>query len=435
MADAPVTTALARHVGLDAATRFTAKASRYASWPNLIRGISAMPATPDLEAAALALVDDPSMATALGLGPSAAPGTDPALARTVAVLSVGSTTLALLTLAARADIEVVDRVADVLGDVGWDETHLATIRRSAAKHAAAGRRATVESAPQAGQSPDAPQRVSEVKAWLGTHGGVDVGVLAPYDKQKATARTAAVRALGEIATPQALEVLGQYASDSYPDKVLDELHTAWGRFDRRAFAAAMFRQAPWRLDLGFASSVEGIGAVSGLTSLKVGFSGPADLSPLAECTGLTTLWVASPYEPGLLSVAPLLGLTELTELHLTEVTRHADLTALADLPVRRLRLDLDGVDCSFLLEMPRLERLLLTGAVPGTATYDVVVALVQKGVRVAVYQHESEWVTGLRERAEQETGVFLVEAHGRIGLVGDESELGPFERSLGVFLA
>ena len=54
MADAPVTTALARHVGLGAATHFTAKASRYASWPNLIRGISAMPATPDLEAAALA---------------------------------------------------------------------------------------------------------------------------------------------------------------------------------------------------------------------------------------------------------------------------------------------------------------------------------------------------------------------------------------------
>ena len=71
----------------------------------------------------------------------------------------------------------------------------------------------------------------------------------------------------------------------------------------------------------------------------------------------------------------------------------------------------------------------------GTATYDVIVALVQKGVRVVVYQHETEWVTGLRERAERETGVFLVEAHGRIGLVGDESELGPFERSLGVFLA
>lgn len=434
MADAPVTTALARHVGLGAATHFTAKVSRYASWPNLIRGISAMPATADLEAAALALIDDPSMATDLGLVSSPAAGTDPTLARAVAVLSVGTTTLGLLTLAARADVGVVDRVAGMVGGVSWDETHLEMIRRGAARHAAADRPTAGAPAPQAAH-PDAPQRVSEVKAWLGTHGGVDVSVLAPYDKQKATARTAAIRALGEIATPQALEVLGQYASDSYPDKVLDELHTAWGRFDRRAFAAAMFRQAPWRLDLGFASSVEGIGAVSGLTSLKVGFSGPADLSPLAECTGLTTLWVASPFEPGLLSVAPLLGLTELSELHLTEKTHDADLTALAALPVRRLRLDLDGADCSFLLEMPRLERLLLTGAVPGTATYDVIVALVQKGVRVVVYQHETEWVTGLRERAERETGVFLVEAHGRIGLVGDESELGPFERSLGVFLA
>lgn len=434
MADDPVTTALAQHVGLDAAADFTAKVSRYSSWPNLIRGIATMPANPDLEAAALALIDDPSMATALGLVSSPVPGTDPTLARAVAVLSVGTTTLGLVTLAARADVEVVDRVAGTLGGVSWDETHLAMIRRGAARHAAAGRPTTVAPAPQAAP-PDAPQRVSEVKAWLGTHGGVDLGVLAPYDKQKATARSAAIRALGQIATPQALEVLGLYASDSYPDKVLDELHTAWGRFDRRAFAAAMFRQAPWRLDLGFASSIEGIGAVSGLTSLKVGFDGPADLSPLAECTELTTLWVASPSEPGLLSVAPLLGLTGLTELHLTEMTHNADLTALAALPVRRLRLDLDGVDCSFLLEMPRLEGLLLTGALPSTATYDVVVALVQKGVRVVVYQHETEWVTGLRERAEQESDVFLVEARGRIGLVDDESELDPFERSLGAFLA
>ncbi|GAA3584149.1 hypothetical protein GCM10022198_04270 [Klugiella xanthotipulae] len=429
MTDDPIEAALARHVGPATAADFTAKVSRYVNYPNLIKGIAKMPAAPDLEAAALALIDDSSMASTLGLDSSPVPGMDPTLARLVAVLRVDTTTLALLTLAARADIEVVDRVAGRLAHLDWSETHLATIRRSAARHRAAGRSATAAPAPQVAQ-PDAPQRISEVKAWLSTHGDGDLGVLAPYEKQKATARLAAIRALGQIATPQALEVLGQYACESYPDKVLDELHKAWGRFDRRDFAATMFRQAPWRLDLGFASSIEGIGAVSGLTSLKVGFCGPADLSPLAECTGLTTLWAAAQAEPGLLSVAPLLGLTELTELHLNGTTHNADLTQLATLPVRRLELNLDGEDCSFLMELPRLERLLLSGAVPGETTNDVIVALVRKGVQVVVSGNDTEWVTGLRERAEWEAGVFLVAQRWRIGFVNDESELELLERRL-----
>lgn len=327
---------------------------------------------------------------------------------------------------------MVDRVATAIPHLNWADTHLATIRRSAQRHVTTRQKAT--SASQV-TLPDTPQRVSEVKAWLSTHGDGDPSALAPYQGQKAAARDAAIRALGQIATPQALEILGQYACDSYPDKVLDELHKAWGRFDRRAFAATMFRQPPWRLDLGFGSSIEGIGAVNSLTSLKVGFLGTADLSPLTECTELTTLWVAAQAGLGLSGVAPLRGLAELTELHLTGTTHNTDLTALATLPVRQLELDLNGGDCSFLLEMRQLEGVLLAGAVPGETTNDVIVALVRRGVHVVVSKYETEWVAGLTERAEQEADIFLVTQRSRIGFVNDESELELLERILSVFLS
>lgn len=427
MTDDPIETALARGVGPAEAAAFIAKVSRYVNYPNMLKGIAKMPANLALEAAALAVIEDRNLAADLGLDSSPVPEADPLVARLDFLLSM-DTTFALLTLAARADIEVVDRVAGRLGNLTWADKHLETIRRSAVRHA------TAASTPQA-VVPDVPQRVSEVEAWLAAHRDVGPGVLAPYGKQKASSRLAAIRALGEIATPQALEVLGQYASDSYPDKVLDELHRAWGRFDRRAFAATMFRQAGWRLDLGFGSSIEGIGAASGLIRLKVGFLGSADLSPLAECSELETLWVASPYEPGLLSVSPLLGMTQLTELHLSGTMGNADLAQMAALPVRRLDLDLNGVECSFLLEMHRLEGLLLSGAIPDQTTNDVIVALVRKGVRVAVLGYEAEWVARLKESAEQENGIFLVEERNRIGLINDESELGQFERGLRYFLS
>ncbi|KRB76434.1 hypothetical protein ASE01_15840 [Nocardioides sp. Root190] len=274
-------------------------------------------------------------------------------------------------------------------------------------------------------SPAAPQKASEVKAWLVAHPDVDPAVLAPHQDQKAAARTAAVRALGTIGTPRALEVLGEYADGSYPDAVLKELHTAWGRFDRRTFAATMFRQAAYTLDLGMARTVEGIGAVPGLTSLDVVFNGKADLTPLAECVELRTLRVGAEGEPGLLGVEPLLDLSELSELHLTRTTHNADLAPLAALGVRRLRIDLEGADGSFLLRMPQLERLLVSG---GSA--DVVLALVRKGVRVVVFAHERDWVTGLLEQAGGAADVFVVEKSGRIGLVDDESKVDELGRHL-----
>lgn len=410
----PIKPALVRLIGFEEADALITKASRYTNYPNVIKGFVKMPASPGLEGASLAIIEDQDLAYALGLDARPNPG---------------MYTYALLTLAARADIGVLDRVAMILSEIDSASRHLAAIRRGAIRHAAMDRSMPPASASQV-THPDAPQRISEVKAWLKMHGEAELNALEPYYKQKTAARAAAVRALGEIATPEALEVLGQYASEKYPDKILDELHRAWGRFDRRAFASRMFRQAPWRLDLGFGSSIEGIGAVEGLTSLNVGFRGSADLSPLTECTKLTSLWVAAPYEPGLLSVEPLLGLTELTELHLTHMTHNADLAQLAALPVRRLRLELDGADCSFLQEMSRLERLLLSGAVPGETTNDVIVALVRKGVRVMAYTHETEWVGGLRECAEKEADVFFVETNGYIGFVNDESTLDAVKQHL-----
>lgn len=56
MTDDLIEAALARHIGPDAAADFVARVSRYSNFPNLIKGIAKLPATPDLEAAALALI-------------------------------------------------------------------------------------------------------------------------------------------------------------------------------------------------------------------------------------------------------------------------------------------------------------------------------------------------------------------------------------------
>jgi hypothetical protein len=281
-----------------------------------------------------------------------------------------------------------------------------------------------------------PQKVSEVKAWLAAHPDADPAVLAPHERQKAAARAAAVRALGSMGTPRALEVLRQYAADHYPDAVLKELHTAWSRFDRREFAATMFRQAPYTLDLGMAGSLEGIGAVSGLTSLDVVLVGGADLSPLAECTELRTLRVGAQGAPGLLGVEPIVDLPVLSELHLTRTTRNADLTPLSRTPVRRLRIDLEDADGSFLLRMPNLERLLLSGGGSSAsleqceALADVVVALARQGVQVVAYRHQRHWVDGLLQKADSAVDIFVADTNGYVGLTNDESELDGVRRRL-----
>jgi hypothetical protein len=408
----PVRAALGARLGDAAAAALLTRMSRYSNYPNAVKGAAKTPADPQTEAAALAVVEDDTLFGALGLRPASGAGT-------ASIAFWG-----LLTLAARADIGVVDRMAGRFGGQEHAQTRLTSIRRAAIKHAAAdGAESSTEST-----GLDLPQKVSQVTTWLAAHPDVDPALLAPHTGQKAAARAAAVRALGTIGTPHALDVLGQYADARYPDAMLKELHTAWDRFDRREFAATMFGQA-WRsLDLGMAPSIEGIGAVAGLTSLDVVLVDGDDLSPLAECTELRTLRVGAEGLPGLLGVAPVVDLPQLTELHLTRATQHADLTPLAASPVRRLRLDLWDADGSFLLRMPHLERLLLSAGAGATephqtpALVDVVISLVRRGVEVTAYAHQRDWVVPLREAAEQAPDVFVVETSGYVGLTNQESE-------------
>ncbi|WP_193614694.1 hypothetical protein [Nocardioides lijunqiniae] len=412
--DDPIRTALGAHLGDDVAERLLTRIDRYSNLPNTVKGTAKTEGAPEVERAALVVVEDPALAGALGL--EATPDLGPYPTQEL---------WGLLTLAARADVEVLNRLAEGLGDQEYARRLQATIRRAAAKHAAA---PTDGPERPASQAPDVPQKVSEVKAWLAAHPDADPALLAPREGQRAAERSAAVRALGTIGTPGALDVLGRYAEESYPDAVLKELHRAWGRFDRREFAARMFRQAPYTLSLGLAPTLEGIGAVAGLTSLEVVLTGGADLAPLAECTGLRTLRVGAEGEPGLLGVGPLRDLPELTELHLTRTTRNADLTALSGVGARRLRIDLEDADGSFLLDMPRLESLLVGGEREDLA--GVVLALVRRGVRVAAYRHQRSWVTGLREQAEAAADVHLVETNGYLGLTSEESAVDDVRRQL-----
>ena len=284
---------------------------------------------------------------------------------------------------------------------------------------------------------DRPVKITQVKAWVAEHPDVDPEVLAPYPKQRAAERRAALRALGAIGTPAALDVLASYAKEEYSDVELEELHKMWGAFDRREFAARMFKPGAWRLNLGAVTSLEGVSAIENLTSLDLIFLGAADLEPLGECTSLRRLSIISNIEPSITSVEPLTRLPELRVLTLSGVTRNADLSVLAGSPINELKISLDGADGSFLLNLPNLSTVVISGGetvaedrgprekweptpVPaheGLAA--IVLELVCSGVQVAVYTHESDWVADLREEAEATDGIAVGVASGMLALTND----------------
>lgn len=288
---------------------------------------------------------------------------------------------------------------------------------------------------------DAPQtrplKITEVKAWVAANPDVDPTVLAPYPKQRAAERRAALRALGAIGTPAALDVLTSYAKEDYSDVELEELHKMWGAFDRRDFARRMFKPGAWRLNLGAVTSLEGVSAVENLTSLDVIFRGVADLEPLNECTSLRRLSIVSNIAPSITSVEPLTRLPELRVLSLSGVTRNADLSGLAGSPISELKISLDGADGSLLLDLPTLQTVVISGgetvdekrprdkweAAPVPAHEGlaaIVFELVRSGVHVVVYKHESDWVAALREEAEAAADVFVDEVSGQFSLTNHE---------------
>lgn len=283
-----------------------------------------------------------------------------------------------------------------------------------------------------------PKKISEVRAWIAANPDITPAVLAPHPKQRAAERRAALRALGVLATPAALEVLSSYARDDYSDVDLEELHKMWDNFDRRAFASTMFRAAGWRLNLGVTKSLVGIEAVADLTSLDIIFLGQADLTPLAECTTLQRVKIISNVEPSITAVDALTKLPELRSLVLSGVMRNADLSVLAGTPIETLQISLDGADGAFLQNLPKLRTLLLSGgsaagdshevrepgdpelapAHPGLP--EVVFALVRSGVDVIVYAHERSWVTDLVATAGAADDIFVDEIAGRISLTANE---------------
>ncbi|MGW6227713.1 hypothetical protein ACWFQT_11395 [Cellulosimicrobium cellulans] len=436
---------LADAIGAARAEQVLTRFDRYSNQPNAIKGALRLPSDPALERAALRVFDDPDLGAVADLDASS-------LAEALDARALW----ALLALAARADVTVLDRLP--AGTLERGAPKIATLRRAAAKHAAAlGSAPALPAAPASPEAPDSPpasagtdvpalpEKVAQVASWLAAHPGADPRWFAARQGQRAAERRVALRALGSIATPAALDVLAGYARDGYPDVELAELHRAWGRFDRRAFAATMFRPGGAMLQLSACATVEGIGAVQGLTGLGMVLTGPTDLAPLAECTDLRRLHVNVTDGHGVSGVEALSQLPALTELHLLGTTRGADLTALRGTAVERLSLSLDGADGAFLARLPHLRSLKLSGgSAPEDVGYDdedgpaplpahpglvdVVLRLVADGVQVVVLRHERSWVSRLT--AAVPSDVFVVERSGYAGLTRDGSDLEGLGRRL-----
>lgn len=385
-----LTAALGDVLGAERAEEVLTRLDAYSNQPNAVKGAAKRPADPELEAAALRVFTQADARTTAGALDSIA-------------------MWGLLTLAARADPSVLDGLPEYIAA----SPKTASIRLAAMKYrrAAAGTAAAAETASGATtDDPSLPTKVSEVAKWIAAHPGVDPKRFAPHAGQRAAARRVALRALGAIATPAALDVLAEYASPTYSDAELGELHRAWSRFDRRAFAARMFGTGAGTdaLRLGACSDLTGIGAADGLTALEVILEKRADLSPLAECVELRSLRIHATIGSGLTSVEPLARLPRLEHLELIGITRGADLTVLRDAPVEQLYLHLDGADGSFLSDMPRLQGLKLSCAYEHHPAFEepagapeprpahagsaeTVIGLVRSGVTVVLYRHES-WV-------------------------------------------
>lgn len=389
---------LADAIGDPAAAALIRRLNGYSNLPNTVKGASKLPADPVIEQVALRCFDDAEL-----------------VARTVDGYS--QILWGLLALAARADIEVLDRVAPAIPDRHGDKVRM--IRRAAAKHDPHPAPPTV---PRAGDVV-LPTKLSEVKRWLAAHPDVDPTVLAPRSAQTAAQRRAAIRALGAIGTDDALRVLAGYAQDAYPEADLAELHRAWGRFDRREFAAAMFSSSPFILRLGACSSIEGIGAVAGLRGLDVTFLDHVDLTPLVECQTLDHVQVHVTDRAIVTSVEPLTQLPLLRELHLIGRTGTADLTVLARTPVERLYIHLEGADGEFLAAMPHLHSLKVASDAEGPAAAAfaaVLVGLASRGVQVVMYRHQKALVSAVMAAAP--TDLTVVESNGLVGLIRDESQ-------------
>ncbi|ARU50252.1 hypothetical protein CBR64_00710 [Cellulosimicrobium cellulans] len=183
-----VLAALSDAVGAERAEQLLARFDRYSNQPHAVRGASRLPSDPALERAALRVFEDPDLGAAAGLDASSLAGALDARAL-----------WALLALAARADVTVLDRLPAEAAERGAPK--VASIRRAVAKHAAASR--SDPSSPAAPTSPPAPagddvpvlpEKVAQVGRWLDGHPGADPRWFAARPGQRAAERRAALRA-------------------------------------------------------------------------------------------------------------------------------------------------------------------------------------------------------------------------------------------------
>lgn len=407
MIDLPIQAALADIIGVERYETLVTGLDNYVNQPNAVKGAAKRPSDPEIEAIAFTVFSAASLKDV-----------------DLELDTIGM--WGLLTLAARADVSVLDH----LPEYRKTNPKVASIKRASARHRkllAEEANAPAASAEQPG--PDVPMKVSEVAKWLNSHPDVDPTLFSPAPGQRAAARRAALRALGSLATPEALRVLAQYAADSYSDADLGELHRAWGNFDRREFAATMFGPGAQYLTLGVCSTIEGIGGVPELRTLVVNFEKRVDLAPLAECPELENLDVNVIEDARFTNVEPLTRLPHLSMLKISGDTRNADLSLLADSPVSSLRISLEGAEGSFLLAMPRLRFVELSGArdAPSggveTDEYDVrpvhpglgqvVIDLVRAGVEVTLYKDES-WVRPFADAVPEDVAVEIARGYVRL---------------------
>ncbi|HCS60313.1 MAG TPA: hypothetical protein DIW46_02800 [Microbacterium sp.] len=402
-------------VDADEVERVLKRLDSCSNQPNAVKAAAKLPSNPALERAALALFEDSTLGGIDDL--------DAAVSLGFSILPWG-----LLTLAARADITVLDRLPADITERGAPK--IASIRRAAKKHEKVlADASTMPTSVAPSSSPALPEKIPQVARWVKDHPDADPALFAAHDGQRSGARRVALRVLGAMASPAAFEVLAGYAQESYSRTDLAELHRAWSRFDRRVFAATMFRANSYLLHLDVCASIEGIGAVPGLVGLQVLFDKQADLTPLVECTELRNLHVRAIEGATLTSIEPLTLLRSLSELHLDGDTSQAELDVLEHTGIERLDLSLEGADAEFLTRMPKLKSLKVsTGETAHPGLVDVVVRLVQSGIQVVMYRHETSWLSDLM--AATPNDITVVERSGYVGLTRDADDADALGRRL-----
>jgi hypothetical protein len=301
---------------------------------------------------------------------------------------------------------------------------------------------------------DVPTKVSEVKAWLAARPTMDAATLkslAKRPKQKAAEMAAAVRALAQIGTSDALQVIATYRpkvidgeaehegrfGDTFPDAVAREILAAWGRFDRRAFAKKIFSGlgSLWIAHGGEIEDLTGIGAAKELLDLRIFVSPTCDLAPLAACVELGRLEInVSGRTGGLEPIARIPALDHLAIINGHKLDQAAvDALAGAKL-VARLYLTVGPtIDLHALTALPALKRLKL-GAGDRAAdarTAATLRELVRRGVDVCLYDHE-KWPRDLTSGSIP--GVASAVQGGYIVLTSDPSRVEALRASMSTFL-